>query len=353
MISNVRKRGEAVRQFILEHVERHPNDIAAFTAQHFNISRQAVNKHLKNLVDQAAMVSTGNGRNKSYAILPSATWQKSYLIADALAEDIVWSSDIAPLLKDLPGNVREIWAYGFTEMFNNALEHSAGTGILVSLMRQSINTKIMIFDDGEGIFRKIQKALTLADERHAVLELAKGKLTTDPKRHSGEGIFFASRIFDRFVVFSGHVCFSHQYNQVEDWIQELHNPSDQGTLVMMSLDNKTARTSKQVFDEFSSVDDYSFTKTVVPVKLAQYGDENLISRSQAKRMLARVNKFAIVIFDFKDVETIGQSFADEIFRVFANQYPGIEITWINADPEVRKMISRAEKLKVSANSVDE
>jgi hypothetical protein len=200
-------------------------------------------------------------------------------------------------------------------MFNNALEHSAGTGILVSLIRQSIDTKIMIFDDGEGIFKKIQKALNLDDA----------------------------------VIFSGNACFSHQYNQVEDWIQELHNPSDQGTLVMMSLNNHTTRTSKQVFDEFSSVGDYSFTKTVVPVKLAQYGDENLISRSQAKRMLARVNKFAIVIFDFKDVETVGQSFADEIFRVFANQYPDIEITWINAHPDVKKMISRAEKLRASVD----
>jgi anti-sigma regulatory factor (Ser/Thr protein kinase) len=348
-MSNVRKRGEAVRQFILENVDRHSQDIVAFTVQHFGISRQAVNKHLKNLVDQEVLAATGNARSKSYAIVPSFTWQKPYLIADGLAEDLVWSNDIAPRLKSLPSNVREIWAYGFSEMFNNAIEHSAGSGILVKMTGRSINTEILICDNGEGIFKKIQRSLNLEDERHAVLELAKGKLTTDPKRHSGEGIFFSSRVFDRFVILSGRVCFSHQHNQVEDWIQELHNPLDQGTLVMMSLNNKATRTSKQVFNEFSSVDDYSFTKTVVPVKLAQYGNENLISRSQAKRMLARVDKFAIVIFDFQDVETIGQSFADEIFRVFANQYPDIQINHINTHPEVKQMISRAEKLKAAAD----
>ena len=56
-----------------------------------------------------------------------------------------------------------------------------------------------------GIFKKIQKALDLLDERHAILELAKGKLTTDPKHHTGEGIFFTSRMFDEFTILSGGV----------------------------------------------------------------------------------------------------------------------------------------------------
>ena len=50
-----------------------------------------------------------------------------------------------------------------------------------------------------------------------------------------------------------------------------------------SLSNHTARTSKKVFDKFTSGDDYGFTKTIVPVKLAQYDENELISRSQAKR----------------------------------------------------------------------
>jgi hypothetical protein len=53
------------------------------------------------------------------------------------------------------------------------------------------------------------------------------------------------------------------------------------------------------------------------VRLAKYGNDQLISRSQAKRLLARIELFKIVLFDFSGVETIGQAFADEIFRVFA------------------------------------
>ena len=66
-------------------------------------------------------------------------------------------------------------------------------------------------------------------------------------------------------------------------------------------------------------------ETVVPVRLAQHGDEKLISRSQAKQLLNRIDKFKIVIFYFTKVEITGQAFADEIFRVFRRQHPDIEI----------------------------
>lgn len=68
----------------------------------------------------------------------------------------------------------------------------------------------------------------------------------------------------------------------------------------------------------------------------------LLSRSQAKRLLARFEKFEEVMLDFKDVQTIGQAFADEIFRVFALQHPEVKIIAINTTPEVQQMINRAK-----------
>ena len=109
----------------------------------------------------------------------------------------------------------------------------------------------------------------------------------------------------------------------------------------MKLNNHSARTDKQIFDQFSSGEDYGFTKTVVPVRLAQYGDDKLISRSQAKRLLVRVDRFKTVLFDFRAVETIGRAFADEIFRVFAQSHPNIELIPTNATPEVQQMVNAA------------
>ncbi len=182
--------------------------------------------------------------------------------------------------------------------------------------------------------------LGLEDERHAVLELAKGKLTTDPAHHSGEGIFFASRMFDDFRIMSGHVLFSHQRTAAEDWIYEEHTSLD-GTSVSMRVGNTASHTTQDVFDAFTSGEDYGFTKTVVPVRLARYGEEQLISRSQAKRLLARIDRFTMVVLDFTGVDMIGQAFADEVFRVFHNDHPHIALVPFQANSLVTQMISRA------------
>jgi anti-sigma regulatory factor (Ser/Thr protein kinase) len=342
-VSKVRERGKRIRQFILDNVEKHPRDVASLAAQEFSITRQAVNKHIQHLVEQKALIVRGSTRSKSYQLHPLIEWTKTYGLSNKLEEDVVWDSDIKSLVIELPDNVRDIWLYGFTEMLNNAIEHSSGKAVVIQLKKTAIDTQITIIDDGEGIFKKIQKALQLHDERHAVLELAKGKLTTDPDRHSGQGIFFTSRMFDRFAILSGNVYFSHEFNKAEDWILE-GDGYQSGTTVFMKLNNNTSRTSKQIFDNFSSGDDYAFTKTVVPVRLAQYGDEKLVSRSQAKRLLAGVDRFKVVVFDFSGVDAVGQAFADEVFRVFKKQHPEIQLMSLDASQDVAQMISRAQSV---------
>ena len=275
-----------------------------------------------------------------YQLVPLEEWDHSWEINQELAEDVVWTHDIKSVLGKMPDNVVDIWQYGFTEMFNNAIEHSEGSLVFVQVRKTAATTEMLIDDDGRGIFRKIQSAMGLLDERHAILELSKGKLTTDPEHHTGEGIFFSSRMFDRFNILSGDVFFSHKSGDAEGWILE-RNDSSSGTAVWMRLSNHTARTVKKIFDEYACGDDYGFTKTVVPVRMAGYGEDKLISRSQAKRLLARVEQFRTVLFDFSEVDTIGQAFADEIFRVFALQHPRIELIPIKASPEVKRMIARA------------
>src|SRR3972149_8011676 len=329
-MTKVRERGETVRKYILANVEKHPADIARITAERFGITRQAVNKHLQKLVGERALKQHGITRNCSYQLPPLAHWRKTFPLAKTLAEDRVWREDVVPSLGQMPRNVLEIWHYGFTEIFNNAIDHSEGSQIAVDFRKPASPPQTAIHDNGVGIFKKIQTALGLIDERHAVLELAKGKLTTDPARHTGEGIFFASRMFDDFEILSGGIHFSHQFDKKEDWILERDRFSS-GTAVWMKLNNNTARTTKKVFDKFTSGDDYGLTKTVVPVELARYGTDKLISRSQAKRLLARVDRFETVILDFRGVESVGQAFADEIFRVFATQHPNVALLELNAN----------------------
>ena len=339
-MARLRKRGEKIRHFILENIEKHPKDIVRLASKKFDISRQAINKHIQLLIKQQTVAINGTTKSRRYFLCPIKQLEKIYSLDGKIQEDVIWRNDVSSLLSEFPDNVVDIWSYCFTEIFNNAIDHSAGKTILVQTIKTAVSTEISIYDDGEGIFKKIQRELGLLDESHAVLELSKGKLTTDPTRHTGEGIFFSSRMVDDFTILSGKTFFTHHHTDDLDWILD-RQKFQTGTSVFMKMKNNTSRTIKKIFDKFTSEDNYGFNKTIVPVRLVQYGDELLVSRSQAKRLLSRINKFKTVILDFDGVEAIGQAFGDEIFRVFALNNKDIQLLHINASKDVEHMIVHA------------
>ena len=340
-----RQKSEKIRNFILDHVEENPEHISAHTAKHFGISRQAVSKHINFLIDNGLIEMEGKTKDRRYSLKKISEHQK-ILIVKGLEEDKVWREYVRPHLNGIPDNVIALCQYGFTEMVNNVIDHSGSEGVQVSMGRTARNVEMWVKDTGVGIFNKIYKELNLDDPRHAILELAKGKLTTDPEHHTGEGVFFASRMFDQFSILSGNYYFSYRGQKDEiggrDWLLEIKGENVKGTAIVMKIHNNSSRTTKEVFDYYASrEDEIGFSKTHVPVFLAQYGDENLVSRSQAKRLLARFEKFEEIVLDFEKVETIGQAFADEIFRVFQSKHPTIEITPININEQVSKAIYKA------------
>ena len=75
--------------------------------------------------------------------------------------------------------------------------------------------------------------------------------------------------------------------------------------------------------------------------LSKDADESHISRSQAKRILHGLEKFKTVILDFKNVESVGQGFVDEVFRVYTYDHPDISIQYIHANEDVEFMIKRS------------
>jgi len=182
----------------------------------------------------------------------------------------------------------------------------------------------------------------LDDERHAILELSKGKLTTDPARHTGEGIFFTSRMFDRFSLGSGQLFVGCRRGK-GDWLLEDRDYTFEGTTVKLEIDPLSNRTTKEIFERYATdQDDYAFSRTHVVVELGrQFPGEKMVSRSQAKRVMARLDGFREVVLDFQGIDDIGPAFADEIFRVFQNEHPGSRITPVNLSEQVERMIRRA------------
>lgn len=331
---------ENIRRRALELISKDGRNVASRLCDEFKITRQAVSKHVKTLISEGLIEARGSTRSRVYSLVPISMDYHAYDLKE-VNEDIVWRELCRPVLKDLRGNVVDIWHYASTEMINNAIEHSEAETLQVSIGRDAISTFAKIQDDGVGIFEKIQKAMGYYDPRDSVLELAKGKLTTDPKNHSGEGIFFTSRSMDTFQINSGKL--SYFYGGSQNNLLEESGRDIRGTGIVMTLANDSERSLKSVFDEYASDGGFSFDKTLIPVCLAQYEEEKLISRSQAKRLYARFEHFRRVILDFEGVVEIGQAFADELFRVFVNSHPEVELSAVNMVPEVERMIKRAKQ----------
>lgn len=334
------KNTDAIQNFLIEQIAADDRNVVRHTQDKFGVSRQAVNRHLRNMIAQGSLTATGYTRQRSYHLALLTSRQFQFKISPDLHEDQVWRDHVRPLLDNVPDNVLRICNYGFTEMLNNAIDHSEGTTVLIIVEQTAAAVTLTITDNGIGIFRKIQRALGLEDERYTLLELTKGKLTTDPTLHTGQGIFFTSRSFDKFSIMSGALFFSHTgQGHGQDWLLEDQQAPLNGTAVMMRISVVSTRQLREVFDRYTAeADEYGFSRTIVPVTLARFGDENLISRSQAKRLLARFERFQEVLLDFESVEFIGQAFADEVFRVFHNRHPEVNLTWMNTNPSVESTI---------------
>ncbi len=339
MAGRTRKRGESVRAFILKTVEDRSRDVVSKATGQFGISRQAVHKHLTFLVNANLISRTSLGR---YQLCTVAEHKKILPVTGGTPEDIVWRTEIRDMLAALPENALDIWRYGFTEIFSNVAAHSGSESAFVQVRRTAVSTRMTIWDRGVGIFDKVLSHFDLIDERHAILELTKGKLTTDPAAHPGHGIFFTARMFDTFSVLSKGVLLIYTSGDGDDWTVETQQEGP-GTLVTMTLKNDTSRRMRDIYEKSSSQTSPGFSTTVVSAHLAHHGTEKLVSRSEAKRLLARIDQFRVALIDFDRVESIGQAFADEIFRVYPSEHPEVEIREVRTNKEVQVMIDGVRK----------
>ena len=338
-----KERGQEIRIQILRDVKHHPRDITKHISSIFSISPQAVNNHIRRLEQEGRLASEGRGKGKVYFLGEVRSEKRVFELIEGLSEDLIWRQNFLSIFEGIKENILEICHYGFTEMVNNAIDHSSGESTAIKVNRDTNTITVSILDDGEGIFKKIYRECKLIDESQAILELSKGKLTTDPENHSGEGIFFTSRAFDIFEIHSKGLKFSHDSGFEFDFLfEDSQMLEDKGTWIHMRINRNSTRQLKEVFDRYTSgPDDFNFNQTVIPVRLAAYENENLVSRSQAKRLLLRVEKFQNVIFDFEGVSKIGQAFADEIFRVYAAKHSDITLAPVHMNDDVKFMVNRA------------
>ena len=243
------------------------------------------------------------------------------------------------ILSGTPENVERIVEYGFTEMLNNAIEHSQSRRISVRMHRSEAGISFVVVDHGIGIFHNIMATRNLSNELEAIQDLLKGKQTTAPQAHSGEGIFFTSKLADTLEIRSSVKKLTFN-NRIGDYFVR-DAKSRKGTQVEFWISMNSKRKLESVFRQFTD-EGFAFDKTSVAVKLYKV-DSGFVSRSQARRIISGLEKFQKIVLDFKNVELVGQAFVDEVFRVWKSNHPRKTIEVKNTNRNVQFMIDHVRE----------
>lgn len=319
-------------------LDAHARVTAGEVALAAGVTRQAAHYHLARMVREGEIELVGRGRGAHYRRL--VVCANRYPLA-GLSEDAVWLAERRAL--ELAGaeefslpNVQRILAFAFTEMVNNAIEHSSGRTLLVRWYRNDALLGFEVEDDGRGIFSTLREMRGLPSDVDALVELSKGKQTIDPVHHSGLGVFLTSRLVDRFFVASGSLSWT--VDNIRSDVASGWLPSPRaGTLVRCDVRPDSQRTLADVTREMSNPTSGRLDRTVVHLRLFDTG-AGFVSRTEARRVGENLEGFGVIEVDFAGVAQVGQGFADELFRVWVAAHPTQRLVPTHMNPAVSAVI---------------
>jgi anti-sigma regulatory factor (Ser/Thr protein kinase)/uncharacterized protein (DUF1330 family) len=339
-----------IRALILKTLEQKGEVRAAEIVRATGFSRVYINRFFQELRDEGKISLVGKANRAHYVLASKEAAAKARLLNisllvknEGLVEDEVMNKikNETGILYNIAENISKIIYYAFTEMLNNAIEHSQSLNTQITMRRNEEIIWFAVNDFGIGIFNNIMQKRHLNSELEAIQDLLKGKQTTAPQAHSGEGIFFTSKAADKLIIHSStrKLIFDNILRDV--FVKNARKR--QGTRVYFAISLNSKRNLNDVFRQFTN-ELYEFSKTSVSVSLFKMGAD-YISRSQARRILVGLDKFKTIILDFAGIDTVGQAFADEVFRIWQSHHPTTRIIPQNTNENITFMIKRALSAK--------
>lgn len=317
----------------------HPNRLPQALAAQAGIGLPRARKLVSQLCDAGWLLREGPVNRPQYRPGPLRQVVQRYAL-DGLEEDRPWRLDFAPCF-DLPPAVAEMTQHAFTELLNNAIDHSQGHQVTVSLRQTPTQVQLLVSDNGRGLFETIRQDFAIDDPALAVLELSKGRLTSQPARHTGRGLFYLARLADVMDLHANAVAYQHREWQPQQWVRG-RAVREVGSAIYLAIRLDTERRLDEVLRSASlDGEGYDLERAQIPLRLLTSELVALESRAQARRVTARLGQFRQAELDFSGVDRIGHGFADELFRVFARESQGVELVVRHANEAVTRMIAMA------------
>jgi anti-sigma regulatory factor (Ser/Thr protein kinase) len=331
-------------QKILTRIKKNKEGVTAdLLEKELGYSRQYIVRLLSRLMSQGEIHRRGKTRAaKYYPGKASDEINRLELIKErkSLSEYVVFEEVRKRLQLDarLNRNCLVIFDYAFTEMLNNAIDHSQSRKVWINVEIDHANITFIIKDLGIGAIESIKRGFEISDDFLALEHLFKGKQTTAIEAHSGQGIFFTSKAVDIYKIAASNMEFTIDNTRADEFLKDIRQRK--GTTVTCKIKINTRRKIKEVFDKYTG-DDYEFNRNIVKINLSKH--KRLMSRSEAKRLLLGLDEYAVLDFNFQNVDEVGQGFCDEIFRVYATRNPDKVLSYHGASDVVRYMIERSRK----------
>ena len=328
---------QQVKKFLLDNLSKHQKDIIQAAIRRFGISRQAVHKHMNYLINDKKVAAHGNTKGRYYELMPTVNFNKTINIGSMQTGDDIIKKFIEPNIRILSENIFEIFHFSTQALINNIFDHANASKILFKIYITHKDAHFIISDNGIGIFDHLRSGLNLFDEHLAALELAKGHVTTDPHNHSGDELYTVIHLFDKVKIdSSGRSLGFSNYNQ--DWSLK-YSPHRQGSRIHLTISPSSKRTCKEIFNSIFHLND---KKVRIPLNLLDISEHKVVnSRSQVESVLRNIQDFNEIEFDFKKIDLIGPSFADELVRKTIEKNYKAKIKCINANETVDLLMSRA------------
>lgn len=325
-----------ITAWITEESVRHPTALAARVAERLGVTQRTARRTLVRLVALQWLRSTGTPRRPRHEPGTLRQVVRRYALA-GLDEHHPWVADFAPCL-DVRPPVARLVQQAFGELLNNAIDHSGGQTVTVSLRQTATHVQLLVSDDGCGLFTRVREAFGIAEPAHALLELGKGRLSSQPQRHTGHGLFLTARLADVIDLHADGAAFQRRSWQGGRWHDRPGLPGA-GTSIFVGIALDTPRRLDTVWrNHADAASGHTIDRTHVPLHLLAGPATALASRAQARLAAQRLADFRCAELDFDGVDEVGPAFADELFRVFARAHPGVELVPLNASAQVRALI---------------
>jgi len=350
-MSFTKEKRNRIKRQLVEYINNDDTDYAKKLMTTYGMTITSVRRYITDLLVNH-IISRSREKECGFELVWEEYEYTYDISSGTIEEHEIYQDILAPLITDYSNSAKLIWPYVFVEIMNNAIEHSGGDKVICKIRKSFLFTDVIIADNGLGIFQRIKDYVKQENNidistRDIILELHKGKLTIAKYFHSGEGIFFVSKMLDYFAICSDNQVFFHgdnEDNSLKTYLESYASKIDgYGSTVWMELSNFSERHMQDVFDEFSTENE-GFAKTCIPICDICPGGYP-VARSLARRLTFRMEEFSEITLDFTNVPMIGQGFAHEVFVVFKNKYPDINIIVTNANSDVNKMIQHVKNTK--------